>query len=299
MLKTNHFMRIKKRSTAKPACLGLAIAILVCLVSFPALAQSNVKPQPASTPVVGEKLQPPAPASAPAIEEKAEKVLQRAVTALGGSAYLGARSSVGRGLFTPFREGTSGLPSSFIDYIIYPDKERTEFRSAGVRVIQTNTGETGWLYDGASKTLKDMTPAQVTDFKLAMRTNVDNLLRGLWRKEGAQVAYAGRREAGLARRNEAVRLTYPDGLTVEFEFSAQDALPAKVSYKHTNKEGEEITEEDRLAQFVATGGISSPFIIDHYTNGAQTSRINYQSIEFNPVMADTLFARPASVKAIK
>src|SRR5919205_6496 len=140
---------------------------------------------------------------------------------MGGSAYLGVRSSVGRGLYTPFREGASGLPSTFIDYIIYPDKERTEFKGGGNRVIQTNTGETGWLYDGAAKTLKDMTPAQVADFKLALRTNVDNLLRGLWRKEGAQVTYAGRREAGLARRNEAVRVTYPDGLTVDFEFGAQ------------------------------------------------------------------------------
>ncbi|MBD0325583.1 MAG: hypothetical protein ICV68_04090, partial [Pyrinomonadaceae bacterium] len=156
-----------------------------------------------------------------------------------------------------------------------------------------------WLYDGAAKTLKDMTPAQVADFKLAMRTNFDNLLRGHWRKEGAQIAYVGRREAGLAKRNEVVRVTYPDGLNVEFEFSAQDGLPAKIIYKRTNKEGEELTEEDRFAQFVSTGGIQSPFIIDHYTNGAQTSRINYQSIEFNPVLAETLFARPASVKAVK
>jgi hypothetical protein len=260
----------------------------MCLVSLPALAQSNAQ-QP----------QPAAAAAAPSVEEKAEKILQRAVSAMGGSSYLNVRSSVGRGLFTPFREGTSGLPTSFIDYIVYPDKERTEFRGGGIKVIQTNTGETGWLYDGASKTLKDMTPAQVADFKLAMRTNVDNLLRGHWRKEGAQIAYAGRREAGLAKRNEVVRVVYPDGLTVEFEFSAQDGLPAKIIYKRTNKEGEEITEEDRLAQFVSTGGVSSPFIIDHYTSGAQTSRINYQSIEFNPVLADTLFTRPASVKAVK
>lgn len=263
----------------------ILLASFICLVSLPALAQSN----------------PPKPATATttAVDEKSEKILQRAVTALGGSAYTGVHSSVGRGLFTPYREGISGLPSTFVDYIVYPDKERTEFRGGGSKIIQTNTGETGWLYDGAAKTIKDMTPKQVADFKLAMRTNVDNLLRGAWRKEGAQIVYAGRREAGLAKRNEVVRVTYPDGLVVDFEFSAQDGLPAKTSYKHTNSEGEEITEEDRFAQFVNTNGISFPFIIDHYTAGTQSSRINYQSIEFNTALADTLFARPASVKAIK
>lgn len=265
------------------------LMLLLCLASFPALAQSNAPKAAAAT----------ATTTAPAIDEKSEKILQRAVTALGGSAYAGVRSSVGRGLFTPYREGVSGLPSAFVDYIIYPDRERTEFRGGGSKIIQTNTGETGWLYDGASKTLKDMTPKQVADFKLAMRTNIDNLLRGVWRKEGAQIAYAGRREAGLAKRNEVVRATYPDGLVVDFEFGAQDGMPAKISYKRTNSEGEEITEEDRFAQFVVTGGVTSPFIIDHYTAGTQSSRINYQAIEFNSVVPDTLFARPASVKELK
>jgi hypothetical protein len=288
-------MTKKNSSITGPALRFCATVMLLCVVSSTALAQGN-SPAPTATP---KQTAPPASSAAPAIEEKAEKILQRAITALGGAAYLAVRSSVGRGLYTPFNEGHSTLPSTFIDYIIYPDKERTEFRGGGTKVIQTNTGDTGWLYDSASKTLKDMTPKQIADFKQAMRTNVDNLLRGVWRKEGAQVAYVGRREAGLARRNEALRVTYADGFTVEFEFSAQDGLPAKIIYRRTNTEGEEITEEDRLAQFITTNGISSPFVIDHYTAGIQTSRINYESIEFNPVIADALFARPASVKAVK
>ncbi|HEY0406678.1 MAG TPA: hypothetical protein VGC89_13185 [Pyrinomonadaceae bacterium] len=271
------------------------LAAFVCVASLPALAQPKTRPTPAAQP--STPAQPSRPA--PAIEEKAEKILQRAVAALGGNAYLSVRSSVGRGLFTPYREGMSGIPSSFIDYIIYPDKERTEFRGGGSKTIQTNTGETGWIYDGAAKAIKDMTPLQITDFKQAMRTNVDNLLRGYWRTEGAKVTYLGRREAGLARRNEAVRVVYPGDFVVDFEFGAQDGLPAKVLYTRANAEGEEVSEEDRLAQFVNTGGVGSPFVIDHYTTGIQTSRINYEAIEFNTAIPDALFARPASVKAVK
>jgi hypothetical protein len=218
---------------------------------------------------------------------------------MGGSAYMGVRSVVGQGLFTPYRDGQSTVPVKFVDYIVYPDRERTEFRGQGLKIIQTNTGDTGWVYDGESKTLKDATPQQVADFRLSLRASFDNLLRGVWRKEGARLSYIGRREAGLGQRNEAVRLVYPDDLTIEFEVGARDARPAKIIYKRKDAKGEEVQEEDRLAQHVMVNGILAPFIIDHYRNGVQSSRINYESIEFNRAVADALFVRPASAKDIK
>ncbi|HYJ46941.1 MAG TPA: hypothetical protein VEV81_10030 [Pyrinomonadaceae bacterium] len=264
--------------------LALGLALLLCSTSLSALAQ-DVKPTPQPTP--------------PATDERAEDVIKRAVEAMGGTSYLNVRSVTGRGLFTQFKDGQSGLPSTFIDYIIFPDRERTEFKSSEGRIIQTNTGETGWIYDGATKSLKDMSKTQVEDFKLATRSSLDNILRGFWRKEGARLSFAGRREAGLAKRNEVVRLTYPDGYTVEFEFGAKDSLPMKILYKRKNASGEEVAEEDRMGQHVKIEGVTFPFVIDHYSAGAQTSRINYQSVEFNAPVPDALFARPANVKAVK
>jgi hypothetical protein len=263
--------------------LTISTALLLCLTSLSALAQDDKKAAPAAA----------------ANDEKAEQVVRQAVEAMGGSAYLNVRSVVGRGLFTQYKDGQSGIPSSFLDYVVFPDRERTEFKGQGGKIIQTNDHETGWIYDGASKSLKDMTKDQVVDFKRAMRASVDNLLRGYWRKEGATLAYIGRREAGLAKRNEAVRLTYPDGFWVEFEFGAKDFLPMKILYKKTDADGAESDEEDRMAQHIPVQGVVAPFVIDHYTAGTQTSRINYQSIEFNTQLADTLFARPANAKAVK
>ncbi|MGB7922468.1 MAG: hypothetical protein WCF57_04430 [Pyrinomonadaceae bacterium] len=264
------------------------LIMLALLAATPALSQNNNSGTAAS--------QQPAAA---AVDEKAEQIIKRGIEVMGGSAYLNVRSVVGQGLFTQFREGQSGLPTKFIDYIVYPDRERTEFRGSGVRIIQTNTGDTGWVYDGASKTLKDATPEGVEEFRLTLRVGFDNLLRGAWRKEGAKLSYAGRREAGLAQRNETVRIVYPDGLAIEFEFSARSGLPAKVIYKRKNQKGEETTEEDRLAQHVTVNGIVAPFIIDHFRDGAQTSRVNYESLEFNRPIDDALFAKPANAKAIK
>ena len=162
-----------------------------------------------------------------------------------------------------------------------------------------NTGETGWAFDARKKALTDVTPEQVESFRTAMRTSIDNLPRGWWRAEGASLAYVGRREAGLARRNEVVRLTYPDGFEAEFEFDAREGLPAKVLYKKEGADGERVEEEDRYAQFLAIGGARFPFVIDHFRAGQQSSRVNYDTVEVNKPVPDSLFAKPADVKAIK
>ena len=254
---------------------------------------------------VGLAAQTPAPTPVPTSSDlKAEAIVTRALEVVGGNSYLNVQTVVGRGFFTAFKDGASQIPTRFLDYIAYPDKERTEFTGDGVRVIQTNTGESGWLFDGATKSLSDMKSAQIDDFKRSMRTSVENLLRGWWKKENATLRYVGRREAGLARRNETVRLTYPDGFWVEYEFAAREGLPAKVIYRTNKKkpdsdETEELTEEDLLAKPITVAGITAPWVVDHFINGTQTSRISYESIEYNRPLADTLFVKPANIKGLK
>lgn len=272
----------------------LTLLLFLLAVGFPVSAQT--------TTAAGQGTSgPPQPAAA---DQKAEAIVARAIEVLGGNSYLNVKTVVGRGFFTSFKDAVSQIPARFLDYIVYPNRERTEFVGDGIRVIQTNTGETGWLFDGATKTLSDMKAAQIEDFKRSMRTSVENLLRGWWKKENATLSYVGRREAGLARRNETVRLTYPDGFRIEYEFAAKEGLPAKVIYKTTRKkpdsdETEEITEEDRLAKPITIAGITAPWVIDHFTNGIQTSRIAYESIEYDRPLADALFAKPANIKSLK
>jgi hypothetical protein len=263
---------------------GFSVAILFLVLAALSMAQAE-KP-------------------APAPQEKAEQIVQRALKVVGGDRYLQVKTQIGRGFFTEFRDGVSGLPIKFVDYIAYPDKERTEFTGGGARTIQTNFRGGGWIYDGAALTLKDQTPQQLEEFKLVTRVTVENLLRGAWREQGAVMTYAGRREAGVGHRNEVVRLSYPDGFWVEYEFAADDGIPAKVLYQRKQKnrdtEDEElIKEEDRLHKQISLDGILTPLIIDHYRNGMQTSRIGYETVEFNKPIAGSFFTKPANFKAVK
>ena len=124
------------------------------------------------------------------------------------------------------------------------------------------------------------------------------MLRGYWKNE-AELTYVGRRPATLGKRNEVVKLTYKDGLAVEFEFAADDGVPQKAIYARVDAEGAEIKEEDRYAQFIDVAGVKSPFIIDRFTNGVQNSRINYETIEFNKAVPDSIFSKPANAKELK
>jgi hypothetical protein len=231
-------------------------------------------------------------------DEKAEAVITRAVSKLGGDKYLQAKSMVGRGSFTLLRDGMASGFQTFVDVIVFPNRERTEFKEGGEKTVQANSGTAGWIFDGGSKLIKDQTPIQIENFVRTMRSSLDNLLRGNWRKEGAQLAYVGKRQAGIGVRNDVVKLIYPDGFAVEFEFTPDD-LPSKALYKHISPNAGEISEEDRYAQFVDIQGLQTPFIIDHYRGKDQTSRINYDAAEFNRSFPDTIFAKPKDVKDLK
>lgn len=231
-------------------------------------------------------------------DPQAEAVLQKAIQNLGGEKYIKVNSQIGRGKFSIIKDGVTTSFQTFVDVIVYPDKERTEFKGGGVKSIQTNVGDTGWVYDGDQELVKVQTEGQVANFKRGMRVSLDNLLRGHWRKEG-KLSYVGKRAATLGKRNDVVKLTYNDGLVVEFEIGSDDGIPVKAIYKRTNADNEEITEEDRYAQFVDVDGIKSPFIIDRFVNGVQSSRINYETIEYNKRIPDSIFAKPENAKQLK
>ncbi|HTK26137.1 MAG TPA: hypothetical protein VL327_06240, partial [Pyrinomonadaceae bacterium] len=73
-----------------------------------------------------------------AADEKAEAILKKAVQVMGGDKYLNVKTQIGRGRYSVIRDGAVVSFQSFIDVIVFPDKERTEFKGSGVKTVQVN-----------------------------------------------------------------------------------------------------------------------------------------------------------------
>jgi hypothetical protein len=232
-------------------------------------------------------------------DAKAEAVLSRSVAKLGGNNYTNVKTIVGRGLLAQFTEESQSYQTTFLDILVLPNKERTEFKTGGLKTVQANFDGKGWMFDGGPQTIRDQSPQELEGFGKSLRTSIDYLLRRNW-VGNAKLSYVGRREASLGKRNEVVKLTFTDDFVIEYEFSAADGLPSKIHYKRKNiTTGEESKEEDRYAQFVEIQGVLVPFVIDHFRDGKQSSRINYQSVEFNKTVSESVFSKPTSPKEFK
>src|SRR5687767_12672929 len=96
-------------------------------------------------------------------DEKAQAVLAKAVKSLGGDRYLQVTSQVGRGKFSVLRENVVISFQTFLDIIVFPDKERTDFKGGGSRTVQGNSGDTGWVYDGDQELIKIQNETQIAN----------------------------------------------------------------------------------------------------------------------------------------
>lgn len=229
---------------------------------------------------------------------KAHALIRDAIKARGGDAYLTIRTIISQGQYTQFEKGVSGLPRGFIDYISYPDRERTEFGKGNEKYIQTNTGSSGWIYDAPQKMIRDQTDEQVKSFQQGFRHDLENLLRESWKEPGAKLVYLGRREAWRNTFSEAIRVDFLDQSSVTLHFDPRSKLPLMSEYKSVNDD-KTTNDQTRYFRWVEFGGIMFPTIQDFYREGQQTARVSYDTARFNETIPDKLFAKPANIKEVK
>ena len=250
----------------------------------------------AATTAHAQKADPNDPKNA----ERGAELIKQAVQARGGERFLSFTSITSTGMFTPFDKGLSQIPIQFVDWIVYPDKERTEFGKGKKkdRRIQVNVGKTGWVYDGEAETLKDQTDKQIQEHLEGLEFDIDRILRAAAKDPGVEIGFAGREEIRPGERADAVAIRLKSEQTVYLLLDRQTHLPMSLNYEKAGDSGL-AKHEIRYFQYVDYDGVKFPNIVDYYRDGVQASRVNIQSVKLNAPAGDELFAKPASVKAIK
>ena len=232
--------------------------------------------------------------------DRAVALLEASVAALGGPRYTAVTSAVATGVFTPFVQGQRGVPLEFVDTFVYPDRNRTEFGRKKTRVVQSNAGDRGWKYDGARQIVEAQSEEEVRTFRRFVRANVDNLLRGGWRAEGAVLHAIGRTEIAPRSYAEGVAVEFPDALRVEIFFDPRTRLPVLSRYHEGAESGAPGSlVETRYHLYIDFGGVMAPRTVDLYRDGLQTARIVYDDVKFNVPVDPKVFEQPANAKELK
>lgn len=232
--------------------------------------------------------------------EQGARLIRAAIEARGGQSYLGFKTLVASGQFTPFDGGISTVPMPFLDTIVFPDKERTEFGKGKKkdRRIQVNNGGTGWVYDGEAETLKDQTDKQIREFQEGLENDLDHILRGGWQAPGVRVRFSGREETRPGERADVLEIQLTPERKVFLSLDRSTHLPTTLVYEKATDKG--LTRnETRFFQYIVYDGVKFPNIVDFFRDGVQLSRINYQEIKLDGPVSDEAFAKPANAKAVK
>lgn len=228
-------------------------------------------------------------------DAQARAVLEMAIQSMGGQALLNVRTMIGKGKFSQFNpKGDLVAFSDFVDYIVYPDRERTEFGKGKKRYIQTNVADTGWIYDGEQKAVRDQKPEQIEMIQRALRRNLDNVLRRS-RQPDVTLRDLGEKELWPRQRGRGVQIRFPlaDGSEEVIELYVDPLTHKPVRIVFQDK------EEQRFFLYREFDGVLWPVRIDQYKDGVQSSRIAYDSVSFNQRIDPRLFDKPEHADKIK
>jgi hypothetical protein len=229
---------------------------------------------------------------------KAEALIQSAIKALGGDKYLGVRTIVSRGQYTPYDKGMPLNPMGFVYYMAYPDRERIEFGKGDSKFVQSNSPEANWVYEARQKMIRDQTEEQVRRSQQSMRFDLDNMLRNGWKQNDAKLVFIGRREPWTKTFSEAVRIDFSDGASITLHFDTRTKLPLMSEYKIVEEKGT-VAQQARYFRWVDYDGIMYPSIQDFYREGQQSARAIFDDVRFNEQIPERLFTKPANLKEVK
>lgn len=225
---------------------------------------------------------------------KAKDLLQQAITALGGKAYLSARDADCSARLSLFGHSGDLTGYDFIrDIWKFPDKNRTEYSKKG-NVVDIFNGNQGWTLDRAGVT--EASAVAVEDFQEQVKKDLDNLLRYRLQEEGMIFRYAGGDIVDL-KQVQWVEIVDRDRRTFRIALDSSTYLPVHYVVLTRNPTTRERTEEiTYFSNYHAENGVQTPFQVTRERNGLKIFQAFYYGCKYNSGVGDELFSRAALEK---
>jgi hypothetical protein len=174
---------------------------------------------------------------------KAKAVLDQAIQALGGQAYLNLQDMTQEGRNYSFYHGRpNSVGVVFWRFYKYPDKDRTEFTKKR-DVIYINNGDKG--YEITYKGTRAQDPKDLADFLRRRHYALDVVLRKWINEPGVALFYEGQTATeGKSVDQVSVMNARNEGVTIYIDSSTH--LPVKKSFTWRDPTDKQRNQEDEV-----------------------------------------------------
>ena len=226
------------------------------------------------------------------IEPKAQQILDRTIQALGGTAFLNAKTLTTHGTLG----GGSGGIVYFDSQVQFPDKRRLAYGVAkkGKLIVVINNGELGWEIDRMGTVSLDS--EDIRSWRFNNRYGLENLLRLRIHEPGTLAQTAGVDFVDNVTVN-IVDIVDATQNQIKLYLSTQTGLPVRISYRKWDPLINDWDEySDIFGNYGTYQGITIPKQISHMVNNRRVSEIFRDSAVFNETYPPGIFDDPTAPK---
>jgi hypothetical protein len=229
--------------------------------------------------------------------QKAKQIIDRAIQALGGQAYLNVTDMKMEGRGYSFHHGEpNSLGTVFWRFRKFPDEDRIELTKKR-DVIQIYSGDKGYeiTYKGVRNLeMKD----QLEPYLRRRHYSLDIVLRQWLHQPGVALFYEGQKVAAQ-KETDQVTIMNNKNEAVTLNIDINTHLPVKKSYSWRDPADKERNVEDEIFDnYRPVQNIMTPFDTTRVYNGEMSAQTFLTSASYNQGLSDTLFD-PQAAKSSK
>jgi hypothetical protein len=242
-------------------------------------------------------------------QQKGKRILDEALAAVGGQAFLHMQNRVETGrIYGFYNEKLSGLTVDVLYTSYLPRPEPPEPGFLGVRVRDARQKKQddvilyteGTGYEMTFRGARPLADTVVKQFKTATLHNIFYILRQRLGEPGLVFDSRGS-DFFENRAVEIVDITDANNDTVTVSFDQTTKLPTRQVYYRRdlidNTKLEEVSIFNKYRD--VGGGVMWPFTIQRERNGEKLFQMYSESVEINQSLKDSLFTLPQGMKILK
>lgn len=220
---------------------------------------------------------------------KAKGLIQAAIEALGGQAYLNVHDVTCTGRLSQFgHSGDLNGFETFIDYAEPPFKDRTE-NLPKRNLIEVYNNDKGWVLDRGG--VSEAAASDVARYQEDVKVDLDNILRHRIHEPNVIFRYDAPDVVDL-KEADWIELVDSENRTIRIAFARGTHLPLRKTVDTRNPETQTKGEEiEYYSLYHPIDGVQTPFQITRERDGLKVYQVFFDKCQYNTNLSDSLFSK--------